>query len=330
MNLNAPSEQSMARSDLLLKLVEAATYGDNRLLRNTLEALVAEERRKQHHVLAEDLAKFLVPNGRPNVMTTEARSDLTGLVHDVAPQRALGELVLPALVRETLREFTEEHFRADLLRSFGIEPRHRILLVGPPGNGKTSLAEAVAYELSVPLLQVRYEGIVGSFLGETATRLRKVFDYARQRTCVLFFDEFDSIGKERGDSHETGEIKRVVSSLLMQIDELPTRVIVVTATNHPELLDRAVWRRFQLRLELPAPDTNAVREWLDRFSARNDIDLGFTVEELASKLCGVSFSDIEEFATSLLRRRILQPDAHPRDLVRAVLKQREGGYRPKA
>jgi len=95
---------------------------------------------------------------------------------------------------------------------------------------------------------VRYEAVVGSFLGETSSRLRRLFDFARTHPCVLFFDEFDTLGKERGDVHETGEIKRVVSSLLLQIDALPSYVVVVTATNHPELLDRAVWRRFQMRL----------------------------------------------------------------------------------
>src|SRR3712207_6872521 len=95
--------------------------------------------------------------------------------------------------------------------------------------------------------------MIGSYLGETAGRLKRVFEYARTTPCVLFFDEFDTIGKERGDVHETGEIKRVVSSLLLQIDALPSYVTVVVASNHPELLDRAVWRRFQLRLYLPPP-----------------------------------------------------------------------------
>lgn len=126
-------------------------------------------------------------------------------------------------------------------------------MTGEPGNGKTSLAEGIAHALAVPLVVARYDGLIASYLGETSSRLAKLFDYVRTRACVLFFDEFDTVGKERGDAHETGEIKRVVSSLLLQIDSLPSHVVVVTATNHPELLDRAVWRRFQLRLELPPP-----------------------------------------------------------------------------
>lgn len=117
-------------------------------------------------------------------------------------------------------------------RSYGLEPRHRLLLVGPPGNGKTSLAEGIAEALMLPFLVVRYEGIIGSYLGETASRVARLFDYVRTRQCVLFLDEFDTLGKERGDPQETGEIKRVVSSLLLQLDNLPSHVLVVTATNH--------------------------------------------------------------------------------------------------
>lgn len=318
----------MARSDLLLKLVDAATGGDNTLLRNTLEAVISEERRKQHHVLADELSKFLRRNGRFRLSGPELRSELAGLVHETVPSRALSELILPRAVRGSLLELVEEQARADLLRSFGLEPRHRVLLVGAPGNGKTSTAESLAFELQVPLLVVRYESVVGSFLGETAGRLRKVFDHARQRRCVLFFDEFDSIGKERGDDHETGEIKRVVSSLLMQIDELPSRVVVVTATNHPELLDRAVWRRFQLRLELPNPSRAEAVAWFRMFSARHGIDFGLTAETLAEKLLGVSFSELEEFATTLLRRTVLYPDASPRAQVKAAFKSWDTSYRP--
>ena len=143
--------------------------------------------------------------------------------------------------------------RADVLRAHGIEPRHRILLYGPPGNGKTSLAECLSFELALPLFIVRYDMVVTSYLGETAKRLRRLFDFVRTEPCVLFFDEFDAIGKERGDLHETGEIKRVVTTLLLQLDDLPSYCVLVAATNHPELLDRATWRRFEIKLELDHP-----------------------------------------------------------------------------
>ena len=171
------------------------------------------------------------------------------------PRRSINDLYLDPWVRAACDELIEEQRRADVLRAIGMEPRHRLLLARPPGNGKTSLAEALAYELALPLFTVRYECVVTSYLGETAQRLRRLFDYVRTEPCLLFSDEFDAIGKERGDLHETGEIKRVVTTLLLQLDDLPSYCALVGATNHPELLDKAAWRRFALRLQLGHPST---------------------------------------------------------------------------
>jgi SpoVK/Ycf46/Vps4 family AAA+-type ATPase len=201
-----------------------------------------------------------------------------------------------------------------------LEPRNRLLLIGPPGNGKTSLAEAIAEALMVPLLVVRYESIVGTYLGETAVRLKKLFEYASTRKCVLFFDEFETLGKERGDLHETGEIKRVVSSLLMQIDDLPSHVMVIGATNHAELLDRAVWRRFQVRITLPGPTRARLTEWFEKFECRIKIPLGFTPGTLAKRLLGSNFAEVEEFGTTVFRQYVLkQPNADMKDIVSKTL-----------
>jgi len=211
-----------------------------------------------------------------------------------------------------------------------LEPRSRVLLVGPPGNGKTSLAEAIADALSTPFLVVRYEAVIGSYLGETAQRLAQVFEYARSRQCVLFFDEFDAVGKERGDVHETGEIKRVVSSLLLQIDSLPSHVVVVTASNHPELLDRAVWRRFQVRLELPSPREEQIVEWFQRFANRSGCQLGFSPTKLAHDLGNLSFAEIESFGMDVLRRIALrQPTGDVKALVDRCLEQWKRRFIPK-
>jgi len=138
----------------------------------------------------------------------------------------------------------------------------------------------------------------------------------------LFFDEFDVVGKERGDIHETGEIKRVVSSLLLQVDDLPSHVVVVTATNHPELLDRAVWRRFQLRLNLPLPTIEMAEEWIKRFEKRIGTELGYKAITLARRLEGLSFSELEEFGMDVQRQYVLsRPDYDIRTIVGERLKQ---------
>ena len=258
----------MARSDLLVSLVRAAAAGDQETLRSTAAALAADERAKKHHILADRLQRAMsaVPVTPPPLTTTSATGGGSGrdAIIEVEPRTRLDDLLLPLPVHENGRQLIEEQIRADVLRAHGYEPRHRVLLSGPPGNGKTSFAEAIAEALALPFFVVRYDALVGSYLGETNARLRRLFDYVRTQPSVLFFDEFDAIGKERGDTHETGEIKRVVSFLLMQLDQLPSYVIVIAATNHAELLDRAVWRRFQLRLAFPAPDRKLVEVFIDR------------------------------------------------------------------
>src|SRR5262249_23821238 len=159
--------------------------------------------------------------------------------------------------------------------------------------------------LALPLMTVRYESLIGSFLGETTQRLGQLFEYVRGRPCVLFFDEFDAVAKERGDVHETGEIKRIVSSLLLQIDALPSHVVVVTATNHGELLDRAVWRRFQIRLLLPAPQSSDIARFLGRaFKAMKDLTL-VDPAAVAEALGPVSYAEIAESLVDLRRRHVL-------------------------
>ena len=319
----------MARADLLLNLVKAGGTGDQALFRRTVEALAAEERSKQHHVLADRLIANLKANGTAFHLPTNGNDDkIQNLLFEIQPRISLQDLVLPDIVLTECNELIEEHRRRELLSSYNLAPRNRILLAGPPGNGKTSLAEALAQELMVPFLVVRYEGIIGSYLGETANRLRKLFEYVRTRHCVLFFDEFDAIGKERGDIHETGEIKRVVSSLLLQIDALPNYIVVITASNHPELLDRAVWRRFQLKMLLPRPKTAQIEEWFRRFEERRlKNKLGHSLNVIAKELEGASFAELEDFCADILRRHTLSlPDGDIKKIVDNQIKQWEARY----
>ena len=298
----------MARSDLLVSLVQAGTSGDRKALASVVEAIVAEERSKQHNVLAERLTRALRSDGNgghTGFVAAEPGIRARDYVLEVTPRKRLEDLILSDLCERACRELIEEQQRAGPLRSHSLEPRHRVLLVGPPGNGKTSLAEAIAEALAVQFFVVRYDAIIGSFLGETASRLRRVFDYARTTPCVLFFDEFDAVGKERGDVNETGEIKRVVTSLLMQIDDLPSYTVVVAASNHSELLDRAVWRRFQLRLELPAPTRAQISRYFEAFASKMGEPLGVGTETMAKSLGKISYAEAEEFCYGVRRRLAL-------------------------
>jgi SpoVK/Ycf46/Vps4 family AAA+-type ATPase len=316
----------MARSDLLLNLVKAGVNGDTGTFRRTVDAIVAEERGKQHNVLADQIER-VVKTTNGNALANAPRHGPEGnqrakdFISEIMPRRRLDDLVLPDTTQLATRQLIEEQQRSSILRSHSLEPRHRILLVGPPGNGKTTLAEAIAESLAIPMFVVRYEGMIGSFLGETAARLKRVFEYARTTPCVLFFDEFDAVGKERGDKHETGEIKRVVTSLLMQIDDLPSYVVVIAATNHSELLDRAVWRRFQLRLSLPAPTQKQLTHFLQQLAEKAELKLGVSAAQITKSLGRVSYAEAEEFLLNIMRREILTLGERPSgEIVREQLK----------
>lgn len=300
----------MARSDLLVSLIRAGAVGDREMLRSTAEAMVADERAKKHFIVADRMQRALsaVPITPPALTAASphlAAANGREAILEVTPRLQLDDLLLPLPAQESGRQLVEEHRRADVLRASGYEPRHRVLLSGPPGNGKTSFAEAIAEGLGLPFYVVRYDALIGSYLGETNARLRKLFDYVRTTPSVLFFDEFDAIGKERGDNHETGEIKRVVSFLLMQLDQLPSYVIVVAATNHGELLDRAVWRRFQMRLSMPAPKKNEIAVFLDRIISGWPDTPKLAISRLAGRLGAVSYAEALDFCQNVRRRQIL-------------------------
>ena len=305
----------MARADLLVDLTKYALAGNKNMVKKVTEAIIAEEREKQHGVLADKLQMELnVPHTekpsssdsssvQPNRALVDTKVE--NLITEILPSKKFEDLILPPEVLRNCQDIVEEQFRSELLHSYGLEPRNKILLIGPPGNGKTSLAEAIAEAMMVPLYVVKYDSVIGAYLGETASRLNKLLDYVSSRKCVLFFDEFETIGKERGDTHETGEIKRVVSSLLLQIDQLPSYVTLIGATNHPELLDKASWRRFQLRMFIKSPTRANISQWLDKFQDKHNVYFGYSSDTIAKKLLGSSYAEIEEFGLLVLRKYVM-------------------------
>lgn len=313
----------MAQADLLVDLVKSASNGDQLLVRKITHNLIQEEKNKGHGILAERLNKAMTPNiyKKNNFNSAANQNNIANkeLFFETTPERTLNSLILPSKINAQIKEVIEEQHRSELLHSYNLSARNRILLAGPPGNGKTTLAEALAHELMYPLLVVRYETLIGSYLGETSGRLKSLLDYAKTQRCVLFFDEFDTIAKERGDTHETGEIKRVVSSLLLQIDSLPDYVVIIAASNHQELLDRAVWRRFQIRLELSLPTRAQLSELIQSVSRRCKINFGYASETLAKHMKGLNFAETEEFCLDVVRQAVLQ---HKPDNAKSITKNK--------
>ena len=298
----------MARGDLVCRLIQYGLSGDSANFRKASEAILAEEKNKRLDIIADKIVYLLkkFSEGPKTMMTLlPKRTDLE-FVQEIAPQRQLEALFLSDVVKEQCHELIEDQRKTELLQSYGVEPRSKILMVGPPGNGKTSLAEAIASALELPLYVVRYESIISSLLGETATKLGKLFEFAQAQPCVLFFDEFETVGKERADQHETGEMRRIVGSLLLQMDALPSHVIAIAATNHEGMLDHAAWRRFQMKLELNKPDVQRIEQYLAEFEMCKNIEFGAERAGLAEKLQGQSYAEIENFALSVYRQYILR------------------------
>ena len=299
----------MAQSDLLVNLIKSASSGDQLSVHKVTESLIQEEKNKGHRILAERLTKALRPVVRKTVNKSATHNGNShhckDLFFEITPERSLTSLVLPEKTHNQIKEIAEEQHRSELLHSYNLRARNSLLFAGPPGNGKTTLAEALAHELMYPLLVVRYENLVGSYLGETSGRLKAILDYAKTMRCVLFFDEFETLAKERGDTNETGEIKRVVSSLLLQLDAMPDYCVIVAASNHPELLDKAVWRRFQVRVELSLPTRAQLTHFIGQISRRCSVTFGFASETIAKHLKGLNFAEAEEFCLGIVRQAVL-------------------------
>jgi SpoVK/Ycf46/Vps4 family AAA+-type ATPase len=175
---------------------------------------------------------------------------------------SMDHVILPEHVKKILYDFLNEQKNNKKYLDAGLDPRNKALLFGPPGNGKTQVTKALANYMGCPLYMVRYDALISQKPGETSKRLRAVFDFAKTHRCILFFDEIDAIGKERDDPNETGEMKRVVSMLLVQLDDVPPHVMVLGATNHAKMLDRAILRRFHIRVVLPQPSADEFEKYL--------------------------------------------------------------------
>lgn len=216
----------------------------------------------------------------------------------------LDELILTSRVWNACREIINEHNHRDALRNSSLEPRHKIFLIGPPGNGKTSLAHALAYEMSIPLLRVRYEGIITDNIGDTMRSIERLFLYAKSRPCVLLFDDADSILARR-DRLSLMNMRPVLWSFLAQAEDLPSHVILIATADSHAQIDPSVWQKFQLVLMLPLPGTRQHDQFLRSMIA----DLGLrdlsNPEGLTYRIGGLSFAGLWEFRCSICRYRAI-------------------------
>lgn len=305
----------MARADLLKKLFETYQRRDDAAFRSVANEIIEEERKKQHPVLANELRRILSNGVRslqearglsssfdPVPMDSDRRTPLLAIR---TPDRYFNDLVLDEVTRGVLDRVMVEVRGWEILEANGLTPTRRLLFCGPSGCGKTVCAEAVAAELGIPMLYVRFDSVVSSLLGETAANIRKVFDYANRGQWVVFFDEFDAIGRSRDDATEHGEIKRVVNSFLQLLDSFEGRSLVIAATNFEQVLDPAIWRRFDDVIRFDLPDVAGL-ETLVRKRLRPLQVTKKQVSSVVEAIGGASFAEAERVCFDVRKRCALE------------------------
>lgn len=240
----------------------------------------------------------LLKRMHPRSQTIQLPGDLVTLTR---ARHGLSTVVLPEGGRATCAQLVAEHARTDELAAFALVPRHRLLLMGPPGNGKTMLAEAMAHELDVPFLSARHGGIIASYMGETGKNIDRLIDYASTAPCVLFIDEFDGVAIDRAKGSDVGEIRRVTNHLLIALEKLCPSTMLICATNADNLLDKAIRRRFDVEVQLPVP-TRELRVQCARQELAPELTPGHDMLHLVEQIADLDLSSL--YYVSQLCRRI--------------------------
>lgn len=278
----------MAKADDVYALARYVAEGNHDMAVQAIRCIAANE--PSNSTLKDRLSRLL-QRSSPSLASRLVPKELSTLVLQVEPRLGLEGVFLPDHVLGDVKDFLLERKHAERLAATGLGSAHKLMLSGPPGNGKTTLAGAIAMELGLPLLCADFSTIVSSHLGETGANIAKLFRVL-QTPAVLFLDEMETLLSERagfGNATDVGEVRRVVSTLLSEIDRLPKHIILVGATNHREMLDRAVVRRFDFHWELPVPSEGLVQQWLRNFAIRHP---SLPLEQAGIEP-GASFSDIE-------------------------------------
>ncbi|MCB6200999.1 AAA family ATPase [Extibacter muris] len=302
----------MARADLLKKLFSSFKQEDKDTFYKIAFEIIEDERKKNHGILADDLRMILNGNYQPKRPMSSFSSNPPKdndkeipLVEVMYPEKYFSDLIITSEKTAQLEQIIKEFNNWDVLTSNGVYPTRRVLFYGPPGCGKTLAAQAISAEIGIPMLYVRFDALISSYLGETASNIRKVFDYAKNDSWVIFFDEFDAIGRSRNDAAEHGEIKRVVNAFLQQIDNYKGRSLVIAATNFEQSLDYAIWRRFDetIRFDMPSTDEKIklFSMNLKRFKGPEHV-----FEQYINDMEAFSHSDVEKVCQIIMKMCILE------------------------
>lgn len=328
------------KANLIENLIISHCTGDESKFSDAVYELIKDEEKKGNVPLATRLRKAYEtkqknkPEPEFNVSTAcfapqsiqgnapRDKDSLLELYEIVQSNIRLEDVILPESQKNALEQLIEEQKNADDLKKHNIEPANRLLLCGPPGCGKTMTAYAIGQALGLPIAYVRLDGLVSSYLGQTSTNLRKVFDSVRNQRIILFLDEFDAIAKKRDDSNELGELKRVVTTLLQNFDNMPSNVLLIAATNHEHLLDPAIWRRFNLTITMELPNESQrlilLKKWMKEYA----INESFDYENLAKIAEGLNGAQIKELTKSAAKKYYINKEIKTEDVIAIFIQQR--------
>ncbi len=295
----------------ILSLLKSHLDGDEDRFLSVAMQVAAHEARQGHGKLAEELKALVdaAKGGRAErrrgpVAIAQPKGELGAILSTRYPTERLVDMVLPRDLEDRLERVLLEQRQQERLRSYGLRARRKLLLVGPPGAGKTMTAASLAGELNLPLFTVVLDGLITKFMGETASKLRLVFDAMAAVRGVYFFDEFDAIGARRSERQDVGEIRRVLSSFLQFLEQDDSPGLVVAATNHPELLDKALFRRFDDVLEYLLPDAKLIERLLRaRLATFETRKLAWA--EIAESALGLSQAEVVRAAEDAAKTTVL-------------------------
>jgi SpoVK/Ycf46/Vps4 family AAA+-type ATPase len=287
-------------------LVRSHASGDDDAFYSVALQVAAQAARQGHHRLAADL-KAAVESSRserPKKVTSIARprGDLSELVIATHPSIGLSELVLQDALSVQVRRILSEQRQRKSLMDHGFEPAHRFLFEGPPGTGKTMTAAVLAHELSLPLLTIRLDSLISKFMGETAGKLRLIFDAAENQRGVFLFDEFDALGGDRA-GNDVGEARRILNSFLVFLENSRSESLIIAATNNRSILDRALFRRFDMVLGYVLPDAKQGAAVMR--SRLGSLARGIRWQSLADDMAGLSHADLVRAAEAAAKSVIL-------------------------
>ncbi len=304
----------MASSDQLKALLKSHLEGDDDRFYSVAMQVAAHEAKVGHGKLAEELRALVdqaklrrVPGqaGDKPVPIGRLRGELANLLSVSYPRARLADLVLSdELSHQLSRIIREQRHAADIL-AHGLQPRRKLLLMGPPGTGKSMTASVLAGELGLPLFQVRLDGLMTKFMGEAAAKLRQIFDTTQQVRGVYFFDEFDAIGSQRSMANDVGEIRRILNSFLQMIEQDASHSLIIGATNHPDILDAALFRRFDDLLHYELPDEEHIASVLEVRLGRMAVR-GVSWKRLAKQAEGLSYAEITRAADEVLKLALIE------------------------